>query len=93
MLDTVLLSAVLFGRRADHTLDALAARLDVDIADETRHTAMGDAMATAGVLRRMLPMLAARGIVTFGEAVAAMRRHSWLVPDLNKLHGPGDAAD
>ena len=85
VLDTVLLSAVLFGNEAEHTLDAIAARLDVEIPEEARHTALGDAVATAEVLRLMLPMLRARGFTTFGQVVAAMRRHTGLVPDLNKL--------
>ncbi len=92
VLDTVLLSAVLFGNEAEHTLDAIAARLDVEIPEEARHTALGDAVATAEVLRLMLPMLRARGFTTFGQVVAAMRRHTGLVPDLNKLQTSADQA-
>lgn len=85
VLDTVLLSAELFGTEADHTLDAIAERLGVPLDETVRHTAMGDAMATALALRRMLPMLRARGIVTFGDVAMAMRRHSSLCPDPNGL--------
>ncbi len=85
VLDTVLLSAEIFGTEAEHTLDAIAARLGVEIPQAARHTALGDALATAEVLRRMLPMLRARGLTTFGDVVAAMRRHTALVPDLNKI--------
>jgi DNA polymerase III subunit epsilon len=33
-----------------------------------RHTALGDALATAEVLVRMMPMLRERGIVTLADA-------------------------
>ncbi len=84
VLDTVLLSAAVFGETEEHTLDAIAARLDVRIEGAARHTATGDAMATAAVLLKLVPILEARGIRTFGEAVAAMRRHQRLLPDLNR---------
>ncbi|WP_299923662.1 exonuclease domain-containing protein [uncultured Pelagimonas sp.] len=83
ILDTVLLSAVLFGASQTHTLDALCDRLDVTIPPELRHTALGDAQATAEVLVRMLPMLEARGLTTFGEVVEETRRHGRLLEDLN----------
>lgn len=84
VLDTVLLSAAVFGETEDHTLDAIAERLGVHIDGASRHTAIGDARATAAVLLRLLPILEARGIRTFAEAVAAMRRHERLLPDLNR---------
>ncbi len=83
VLDTVLLSAVVYGQTETHTLDAIAERLCVRIDGAARHTATGDAIATAEVLVRLLPVLEARGIRTFGEAIAAMRRHARLLPDLN----------
>ncbi len=83
ILDTVLLSAVLFGASQTHTLDALCDRLAVTIPPELRHTALGDAQATAEVLVRMLPMLEARGLTTFGEVVEETRRHGRLLEDLN----------
>lgn len=83
VLDTVLLSAVVFGAGETHTLDALCDRLDITIPDHLRHTALGDARATAEVLCKLLPMLTARGIATFGEAVAETRRHGRLLEDLN----------
>lgn len=85
VLDTVLLSAALFGESAPHSLDAIAARLGVAIDASARHTAMGDAIATASVLLRMLPMLAAAGIVTLGDAMEAMRRHQRLMPEAQDL--------
>ncbi|MDA5092838.1 exonuclease domain-containing protein [Aliiroseovarius sp. KMU-50] len=83
ILDTVLLSAVLFGRTEVHTLDALCERLDVEIPPELRHTALGDAHATAEVLCKMLAMLQSRGISTLSEAVAEAKTHSRLLKDLN----------
>ncbi len=84
VLDTVLLSAVIFGEAETHTLDAIADRLDIHIDGSARHTALGDAIATAQVLVRLLPMLEAHGIHTFGDATTAMRRHARLLPDLNR---------
>jgi len=62
VLDTVLLSAVIFGQQDSHTLDALAARLGVVIPEAARHTALGDTVATAEVFLRLVPMLRARGL-------------------------------
>lgn len=83
VLDTVLLSAVLFGASETHTLDALCERLGVTIPERLRHTAMGDAQATAEVLIHMLPMLQARGLTTLGAVIAETRRHGRLLEDLN----------
>ena len=83
ILDTVLLSAVLFGASERHTLDALCDRLSVTIPIELRHTALGDARATAEVLVKMLPMLEARGLTTFGQVIEETRRHGRLLEDLN----------
>jgi len=69
-VDTMLLSAVLFpAADTHHGLDALCQRLGVPIIG--RHTALGDALATAEVLVRMIPMLAERGIITLADARAA----------------------
>jgi len=83
IIDTVLLSAVLFGASETHTLDALCDRLDVTIPPHLRHTALGDAQATAEVLCRMLPMLKSRGYTTFGEVIRQTRKHGRLLEDLN----------
>ena len=83
ILDTVLLSAVLFGASETHTLDAVCERLGIAIPETLRHTALGDAVATAEVLVRMLPMLTARGMVTFGDVIAETRKHGRLLEDLN----------
>ncbi|WP_126976924.1 exonuclease domain-containing protein [Frigidibacter oleivorans] len=83
VLDTVLLSAVVFGQAETHSLDALAHRLGIVIPEEARHTALGDALATAEALLRLIPMLKARGIATFAEVLVEMRKHGRLLRDLN----------
>lgn len=83
VLDTVLLSAVLYGTTEKHTLDALCDRLGVTIPPELRHTALGDARATAEVLCKMLPILISKGHKTFGDVVRQTRKHSRLLKDLN----------
>ncbi|KIC17610.1 3'-5' exonuclease [Leisingera sp. ANG-Vp] len=83
VLDTVLLSAVLFGASQNHTLDALCERLGVTIPPALRHTAMGDARATAEVFCKMLPMLEARGLSTFGAVLKETRKHGRLIEDMN----------
>lgn len=84
VLDTMLLSAVVFGASETHTLDALTLRLGVEIPAEARHTAMGDTIATAGALEKMIPLLEARGCATFGEVVTAVRKHGRLLKDMNR---------
>ncbi len=75
VVDTVHMSAIVFGGSAEHTLDALCDRLAITIPPERRHTAMGDAIATAEAFLAMLPILEARGIETLGALRAESRRH------------------
>ena len=70
VLDTVLLSAWLFGQGTEHTLDALAARFGLTIPEELRHTALGDAMVTAEVLSALIGVLTKRGVATLGDALS-----------------------
>ncbi|MEL6437571.1 MAG: exonuclease domain-containing protein, partial [Pseudomonadota bacterium] len=70
VIDTVLLAAHLFGPTSDLTLDALAKRFDITIPPEARHTAIGDALATADVLVQLFKLLRADGVVTLRDAVA-----------------------
>lgn len=83
VLDTVLASAVVFGASETHTVDALCERLGVVIPSALRHTAIGDARATAEVLCRLIPMLEARGIETFGDLLQHTRKHGRILKDLN----------
>lgn len=83
VLDTVLLSAVVFGQSEVHSLDALTHRLGITIPEEARHTAIGDTVATADAFLKLMPALKARGLTTFGEVVAEVRKHGRLLKDLN----------
>lgn len=84
VLDTVLLSAVVWGQHEVHSLDALTHRLGITIPEEARHTAIGDTVATADALLKLLPMLQGRGLATFGAVLAELRRHGRLLRDLNE---------
>jgi DNA polymerase-3 subunit epsilon len=75
VLDTVLLSAVVFGGAAIHTLDAICDRLNITIPIELRHTAMGDAVATAKALIAMILILQGRGITTFDALLVEANKH------------------
>ena len=83
VLDTVLLSAVVFGQSDLHSLDALTHRLGITIPEEARHTAIGDTVATADAFLKLLPALKARGLRTFGEVVTEVRKHGRLLKDMN----------
>ena len=83
ILDTVLLSAIIYGPTERHTLDALCNRLGVLIPEHLRHTALGDARATAEVLCKMLPMLTALGFHTLGELLEQTQKYGRLLDDLN----------
>jgi DNA polymerase-3 subunit epsilon len=72
VLDTLLLSDLVHPSHEDHNLEAIAKRLGVRIL--ARHTAMGDAMATAEMYLRFLPLLAQQQIITLKEALAASQK-------------------
>ena len=74
VLDTVLLAGHLFGVEESLTLDALASRFGIVIPQEARHTALGDALATAEVLLKLFGLLEARGVVTLDQAIEASNR-------------------
>jgi DNA polymerase-3 subunit epsilon len=71
VLDTLLLSAVVHPSIDNHHLDMIAERVGVRVIG--RHTALGDALLTADVFLRLVPLLAERGIVTLGQALEASR--------------------
>ena len=66
VLDTLLLSAVVHPSQASHRLEAIAERFNITVLG--RHTALGDALVTAEVLLRLLPLLQGMGIHTLRQA-------------------------
>ena len=72
VLDTLLLSALVHPNQDSHRLEALAERFNVTIVG--RHTALGDALVTAEVFLRLIPLLAEQGIHTLGEAREAAQK-------------------
>ncbi|TNF61293.1 MAG: DNA polymerase III subunit epsilon [Burkholderiales bacterium] len=72
VLDTLLLSAVVHPNQDSHRLEAIAERFNITIIG--RHTAMGDAMVTAEVLIKLIPLLAEKGIHTLGQAREAAQQ-------------------
>ncbi|MCU0813709.1 MAG: exonuclease domain-containing protein, partial [Burkholderiaceae bacterium] len=66
VLDTLLLSAVVHPNQESHRLEAIAERFDVTVIG--RHTALGDAMVTAEIFLKLIPLLAEKGIHTLGDA-------------------------
>jgi len=72
VLDTLLLSAVIHPNQESHRLEAIAERLNVPILG--RHTALGDAIVTADVFLKLIPLLADKGIRTLREARQAAQK-------------------
>ena len=72
VLDTLLLSAVVHPQQTSHRLEAIAERFDVTVVG--RHTALGDAMVTAEVFQKLIPLLAEQGIHTLGQAREAAQK-------------------
>ena len=72
VMDTLLLSAVVHPNQESHRLEAITERFNINILG--RHTALGDAMATAEVFMRLIPLLAEMGIHTLGQAREAAQK-------------------
>jgi DNA polymerase-3 subunit epsilon len=72
VLDTLLLSAVVHPNQESHRLEDIAERLGVTLIG--RHTAIGDAMVTAEIFLKLIPLLAERGIVTLRQAREASQK-------------------
>jgi DNA polymerase-3 subunit epsilon len=75
VLDTLLLSSIVHPNQESHSLDAIAERMDLTIVG--RHTALGDAIVTAEIMVRLIPLLEAQGINTLGEAVEASHKSTY----------------
>lgn len=76
-LDTFLLGGMLFPDITDLSLENVSERLGVDI--HGRHTALGDALVTAEIFVRMLPLLESQGVTTYAQARAFQMRATVLV--------------
>lgn len=72
VLDTLLLSAAVHPNQENHNLETIAGLLGVDIMN--RHTAMGDAIATARIFLKLMPILHANGIFTLKDAIQASKQ-------------------
>ncbi|WP_457551055.1 exonuclease domain-containing protein [Desulfobacula sp.] len=72
VLDTLLLSAILHPVHEQHDMESIAKRLGVNIIG--RHTALGDAIATAEIFLKLLPILNSNGILTLKDAIKASRK-------------------
>ena len=72
VLDTGLLSAIAHPYHEDHSIEGIAGRVGVKVT--ARHTALGDANATAELFLKLVPLLAEMGIHTLDQAQAACRR-------------------
>ena len=72
VLDTLLLSAVVHPNQTSHRLEAIAERFNITVLG--RHTALGDAMVTAEVWLRLMPLLAEMGIHTLRQAREAAQK-------------------
>jgi DNA polymerase-3 subunit epsilon len=72
VLDTLLLSALVHPYQPSHELEAIAERFGITVLG--RHTALGDAVLTAEVMLRLIPLLQAMGIRTLGQARAAAQQ-------------------
>jgi DNA polymerase-3 subunit epsilon len=72
VLDTLLLSAVLHPVHARHDMESIAERLGVNIIG--RHTALGDAIATAEIFLKLIPLLNSNGVLTLRDAVKASKK-------------------
>ncbi|HNQ09907.1 MAG TPA: exonuclease domain-containing protein, partial [Giesbergeria sp.] len=72
VLDTLLLSAVVHPQQESHRLEAIAERFNVTVLG--RHTALGDALVTAEIWLRMIPLLQEQGIHTLRQAREAAQK-------------------
>ncbi|MFY3382597.1 exonuclease domain-containing protein [Paracidovorax sp. MALMAid1276] len=72
VLDTLLLSAVVHPHQESHRLEAIAERFHIPVLG--RHTALGDALVTAEIWLRLIPLLQEQGIRTLRQAREAAQK-------------------
>jgi DNA polymerase-3 subunit epsilon len=72
VLDTLLLSAILHPVHEQHDMENIARRLGISIIG--RHTALGDALTTAEIFLKLIPILNSNGILTLGDAMDASKK-------------------
>lgn len=72
VLDTLLLSALVHPQQQSHRLEDIAERFGVPVVG--RHTALGDALVTAEIFLKLIPLLADRGIHTLRQAREAAQQ-------------------
>lgn len=83
VLDTLLLSLAVHDHLGDHRLDAIAERFGFTIEVEDRHTALGDALATAEIFLRLLNILEMRGVHTLGAALSLSEKQAKIRKQMN----------
>jgi DNA polymerase-3 subunit epsilon len=69
VLDTVLLAAHIHGTVDSLTLDSLTERYGIVLPEEDRHTALGDSIATAELVLRLIDLLETAGVKTLWDAI------------------------
>ncbi|HMB30434.1 MAG TPA: 3'-5' exonuclease, partial [Desulfohalobiaceae bacterium] len=84
ILDTYALSKIVFPHQKDHRLEAIARRLNVPILG--RHTAFGDALTTAEIFLKLIPLLMKRGVTTPEQACLACQKQSPLLKSRPKQY-------
>lgn len=71
VIDTLLLSTILHPHLEGHSIDVLFERFNIK--SEKRHDALGDALMTARIFVKMIPLLNQLGIVTVGDALKSSK--------------------
>lgn len=71
VIDTLLLSTILHPHLEGHSIDVLLERFNIKA--EKRHDALGDALMTARIFVKMIPLLTQLEIVTVGDALKSSK--------------------
>ena len=66
------ITSIVHPNQEGHSLDAIAERFNITIVG--RHTALGDALVTAEVLLKLIPLLEAQGVLTLQDALDASQK-------------------